>query len=96
VLRRSIAAAALGGLLIGAVAGRLLDPHGAARDRATAVTQVDRSALGADPPVEALQASVAGDEAFLREFEAALVSPQVEPLSALDALTPQPVDAGPY
>jgi hypothetical protein len=93
LIRRWIAAAAVGGLLIGAAAGRLLDPH-RQTFRGGAGT-ADRTGDVAAQPAMQLQTvliSPASDEAFLRDFEAALVAPRVEPLLALDALTPRATD----
>ncbi len=89
-LRRSVAAAAVAGLLVGAVAGRLFDPGrtylGRERQNASRITE-DRTA-----GLEARQATAAADEAFLRDFETAVGAPQVEALRTLDELTPHPVD----
>jgi hydroxymethylpyrimidine/phosphomethylpyrimidine kinase len=38
--------------------------------------------------VDPVMVATSGDEAFLREFDAALGAPRVQPLRALDALTP--------
>lgn len=84
--RRSIAAAALLGLTVGAVAGRLLDRH-ADVPRAGARPA---ASVSADGPTEAMaHAAVTADELFLVELEQALDAPRPAPLSALDALTPQ-------
>jgi hypothetical protein len=89
-VRRSVAAAAIAGVLIGAAAGRLLDPHLARVVRFGA--QAESSVPASGPESMSLQASTAGDEDFLLEFEAALGSQRVEPLQALDELTPVTLD----
>jgi hypothetical protein len=81
VIRRSVAAAAVAGLLIGAAAGRLADSQ---RDF---FQQAAEPGPRPDTLTGSLQVSGA-DEAFLEDFEAALGSPRVEPLLALDELTP--------
>jgi hypothetical protein len=92
LIQRSVAAAALAGLVIGGVAGRLLGP----RHTATQPAMVNQArALSSPVADEPLQVSDAGDEAFLLELEAAIGEPRLEPLSALDALTPQPVATSP-
>lgn len=86
-VRRSVAAAAVAGLVIGGAAGRLFDPH-PARDVAMSRPQV--VALDRTPSVR--PASAVSEELFLGEFEAAVGASRVEPLMALDALTPSPAD----
>jgi hypothetical protein len=86
VVRRSVAAAAVAGLLVGVTAGRLLDPH---RTPVSPAGRGGPEVLGAPALPEILQASAAGDEAFLRDFESAIGAPRVEPLRALEELTPQ-------
>jgi hypothetical protein len=82
---RSVAAAALLGLIVGTLAGRLLDRHAQAPGAA-----VPAAVSAADPDTETMaQAAVTPDEAFLSELDHALASPRPAPLSALDALTPQ-------
>jgi len=91
VARRSIAAAALLGLTVGAVAGRLLDRRAAAPGAAGGPEVVAVSTVTApDPNAETMaHAGVTADEAFLSELDRALASSRPAPLSALDALTPQ-------
>jgi hypothetical protein len=85
VARRSIAAAALLGLTVGGVAGRLLDRHADAPGGPPPA-----AAASAQPGGETMaHAAVTADEVFLSELEQALDSPRPAPLSALDALTPQ-------
>ena len=80
--RRWVAAAALAGLVVGALGGRLVP----------AVHHQSAQARPASPapglPVSA-PASNTSDEAFLVELDAALVSRGATPLTALDALTPE-------
>jgi hypothetical protein len=86
-LRRAVAAAALVGLLVGTLAGRfLLDPHRTIRPvRVTQAPQLG-PAHGATPGI---RTGTAGDEAFLVELDAALISHGPRTLRALDALTPE-------
>lgn len=87
VARRSIAAAALLGLTVGALAGRLLERHAAAPEAVRVPAAVS---VAADPDADTMaHAAVTADEAFLSDLEQALASPRPAPLSALDALTPQ-------
>ena len=92
VVHRWVAAAALAGLIVGAVAGRLLEtPRRPAPSRAVANTHATPDTALAP---QQLQASALAEEAFFRDFEAAAIDgPHVEPLRALDALTPHPADA---
>jgi hypothetical protein len=89
VARRSIAAAALLGLTVGAVAGRLLDRHAdapGAGARPAASVSADRATEATETMAHA---AVTPDELFLSELDHALESPRPAPLSTLDALTPQ-------
>lgn len=86
-MRRSVAAAAVGGLLIGGAAGRLFDPHQPARQVRTADVRGVPAAI-----VPEVRTAALSEETFLGEFEAAIGAPRVEPLMALDALTPRPAD----
>jgi hypothetical protein len=87
--RRYVAAAAVAGLLIGAVAGRFFYlPQ-------QPLTRAARAPIGSAEPTAAVataQVSLVGDEAFLSDFEAALGGPRVAPLQALDAMTPRVAD----
>jgi hypothetical protein len=87
---RPIAAAALTGLIVGTFAGRLLGPADLASRASGSHPPAAIVAPAASPPL--LQASAAAEEAFLRDFEAAVGSPRVEPLRALDELTPHGPD----
>ena len=87
--QRWVAAAAAAGLIVGLAAGQLLD-LGRAIQR-TAVTRRPAPELvqtaQARGPVQ--PATLTGDDAFLYDVEAAITSPRVEALQALDALTPR-------
>lgn len=86
--RRWIAAAAAAGLLVGAFAGRfvtLRHEGRLARSTSPAVTAV--SSPGS-PDALAAPNERAADEAFLVELEVA-ASPRIEPLRAIDAMTPR-------
>ena len=87
VARRWVAAAAVAGLFIGVVAGRLLDPPRWRPTRPGAAMAFS-PALGAKPAPGAAVA-LPNDEAFLVELDAAVFSPRIEPLRTLDALTPR-------
>jgi hypothetical protein len=85
--QRAVAAAASVGLLVGTLAGGLFSPHfSILRPERTARA---RTPVEAPQSVPALQASAVAEERFLREFEAALGGPPVEPLRTLDELTPR-------
>jgi hypothetical protein len=88
-LRRYVAAAAVAGLLVGAVAGRLFEP-GSDWPRREART-ANRVTLERTAPLEARQTLTAAEEAFLRDYETAVGSTRVEALRTLDELTPHPV-----
>ncbi len=83
--RRWVASAAAAGLLIGVVAGRVLLPSGPQlwhqwpESAPSAVTATTSPA----------QAGIDSDEIFLTELDMAAVQPRIEPLRALDALTPR-------
>jgi len=83
--KRSIAAAAVAGIVLGAVAGRLLPARSASAGAPAAVERTAPTRVGAEV-VRA--ANWSADEQFLQDFEAAIVESGVEPLVALDALTP--------
>ncbi len=87
-LRRSVAAA-VAGLLVGAVAGRLFEPRfdWSGREARTA----SRVTLERAAPLEARQTLTAAEEAFLRDYETAVGETRVEALRTLDELTPHPV-----
>jgi hypothetical protein len=84
IVRRSVAAAAVAGLLIGVFAGRLLDPT----RQFFRSSSLDRQASVTRQGVQTVRAAVVSDEDFLLDFEAALGAPRVEALQALDELTP--------
>jgi hypothetical protein len=85
--QRWIAAAAAAGLIVGLGAGELLDFRRSSRLRPlpTAETEsVGQSARGAVQPI-----SLNSDDALLYDAD---LSPRVEALQALDAITPRPRD----
>lgn len=90
VARRWVAAAAVVGLLSGLAAGRFLDGH----ERRTGPGVADRGQRDASQtavaaPVRAVAYDATDDEQFLVELDAALLAPRIEPLRAIDALTPR-------
>jgi hypothetical protein len=92
--RRWIAAAAAAGLLTGIVAGRALDFGNPWRTGSPSQTQTLASSRGRQPVLtSAGTPAPASDERLLGEIEAALVTPGVDELRALDALTPQAREA---
>lgn len=88
--RRWVAAAAVAGLFIGLVAGRLLGPSAlgtsAAGESLTAAPALLASSSAGDV---ALSTVTLTDEALLVEVDAAMVAPRIEPLATLDAITPR-------
>lgn len=91
--KRSIAAAAVVGLVLGAAAGRLLPSR--TSNAAVATRAADRVAPPSIASVDVVRAAWSADEQFFEDFEAALGASRVEPLLALDALTPDlPSDLG--
>jgi hypothetical protein len=88
VARRWIAAAAAAGLLVGAFAGRFVTLRHEGRPAAS--TTATATAISAPGGAVAAPAAAerAADEAFLVELEVA-ASPRIEPLQALDAMTPR-------
>ncbi|MGE3843306.1 MAG: hypothetical protein AB7I50_17180 [Vicinamibacterales bacterium] len=84
--KRSIAAAAVAGVILGAVAGRLLPSRSATT--ASVPATAERAAAPRLGPEVVRAASWSADEQFLQDFEAAIGERRVEPLIALDALTP--------
>jgi hypothetical protein len=91
--RRWIAGAAAAGLLIGLSAGRLFDlPRGAW----WSPSLEEAVGTGTDPVQSASRATFgvpASDEVFLGELDAALAGLGIAELQAIDALTPQIVEA---
>jgi hypothetical protein len=90
--RRWVAAAAVAGLFVGLVAGRLLGPSvlgtssaGESLTAAPALVTVASSSAGE----VALSTVTLTDEALLVEIDAAMVAPRIEPLATLDAITPR-------
>lgn len=91
VARRWVAAAAAAGLLVGIAAGRFLpaqrsissSPRAAAADRLVPATRP----AAAQPRFA--EGRHEADEAFLVDLEMAAASPRIEPLQALDAMTPR-------
>lgn len=92
-LTRWVAAAAAAGLLIGVMAGRLLDTGA---DQIASPAFMARSAKStvippraADRLVPAVSSDVVeGDEVMLREIDLAVQSQRIQALSALDEMTP--------
>jgi hypothetical protein len=90
--RRWVAGAAAAGLLVGVIAGRVLLPAGpqlwhrwsepAPAPATVATTAAPANASAADD----------ADEIFLTELDMAAVQPRIEPLRAIDALTPRSAD----
>ncbi len=92
VARRWVAMAAAIGLLIGVVAGSLVDfrPAGvepARRGSQGAAAQMADARADASRGL-ALQSASFNEEAFLSDIESAASAPRVEELQAIDALTP--------
>jgi hypothetical protein len=90
VARQWVAAAAAAGLLVGIAAGRFLpaqrgtsSARSAAAARLAPATQTTAAPSGVSDPRHDL------DEAFLVDLEMAAASPRIEPLQALDAMTPR-------
>ncbi|MCL4847898.1 MAG: hypothetical protein KJ066_15260 [Acidobacteria bacterium] len=88
--RRWVAAAAVAGLFVGLVAGRLLGPSvlgtsPADESMTAAPTLVASSSTGE----VGLSTMALTDEALLIEVDAAMVAPRIEPLATLDAITPR-------
>lgn len=92
---RWAAAAAVAGLLLGVSAGRVLDrwPYRAPAPASHIVTTVpgaveQRAAAGGTT-------EVVGEEAFLAAISTAPLTPSIEPLHALDAMTPRAAETSP-
>jgi hypothetical protein len=84
VARRWIAAAAAVGLFVGVVAGRLVGPQPVSiLQMVGQVAPLDESGSPRLPDL------AVADEEFLVELETAAFRPQIEPLRALDELTPR-------
>ncbi len=87
---RWVAAAAAAGLLIGVVAGRLLDNGGgtavATQQRARVVAALPATSVVSDSPVSTLGRE--NDEAMLSEIDQAVFNQRIAALSALDQMTP--------
>jgi hypothetical protein len=84
VARRWIAAAAAVGLFVGVVAGRLVGPQ-----PVSILHMVGPHAPAVTSPATGGHDMGFGEEEFLVELEAAAFRPQIEPLRALDELTPR-------
>lgn len=93
--RRWVAAAAVAGLFVGLVAGRVLDPS--ALVRSLAFDQSASTPAFAPAGLADIGLSPAGlaDEALLVEVDAAMHAPRIEPLATLDAMTPRAQDLPP-
>jgi hypothetical protein len=92
VVRRWVAAAAAAGLLVGALAGRFVTLRQEGRLAPVAAPAMATAAPRSQAAPAAAAVTTAddrsGDEAFLVELEVAR-SPRIEPLQALDAMTPR-------
>jgi len=89
-VQRWVAAAAAAGLIVGAVAGRLVTLRQETLPPATDANVAYAQNPRPDAP-DGLAPTPAppNDEAFLVELEVAAASPRIEPLRAIDALTPR-------
>jgi hypothetical protein len=90
-MARWVAAAAAAGLLVGVMAGRLVEfgtdrAVPAAPDVRTARTAMATPRLVSDSPVQAL--SIEHDEILLSEIDQAVYTQRIAALSALDEMTP--------
>ncbi len=93
--RRWIAAAAIGGLLVGIFSGRIITQHRAAEETSAAAAPqlhlysgaARRAPAGAILLPAELRSS-GRDEILLEEIESAVAQPRVRELSAIDAITP--------
>lgn len=84
--RRWVAAAAIGGLVVGIFSGRLLTHRASTTTaRQAPLTAISRPVAGAIVPAD-LRPGV--DEVLLAEVDAALSRPPISELSAIDAITP--------
>jgi hypothetical protein len=89
---RWVAAAAAAGLIVGVVTGRFLPNRaGAPAPRSASVATQPAPARALATP-RAGEHGVEPEEAFLVDLEMAAASPRIEPLQALDAMTPRMSD----
>lgn len=87
--RQWVAMAAAAGLIIGLAAGLTVNMHPFGADFAQRNPATQTVSQRPNAANRAAQDPAQSDEAFLSELESALVSPRVEELQALDALTPR-------
>jgi hypothetical protein len=92
--RRWVAAAAVVGLLVGMAAGRFIDDNPLKRQLARSSVRAPVSPIaqpGSELPLDAGETNETkgSDEAFLVELDVAAATPRIEPLLALDAMTPR-------
>jgi hypothetical protein len=80
-------------LLVGAAAGHFVDGRPewpfTARSVKARLAAAGRSSEVRRPPSDVLRESHGSDEAFLVELDARALTPHIEPLRALDAMTPR-------
>jgi len=89
-VRRWAAAAAAAGLIVGAVAGRLVTLRQGTLPSAIGANAAHTQNPPPDgPDVPGPAPAPPNDEAFLVELEVAAASPRIEPLRAIDAMTPR-------
>ena len=87
--RQWVAMAAAAGLIIGLGAGLTVNMHPFGADFARRGPAIQTASQRPNPAGRTVQEPGLSDEAFLSELESALLSPRVEELQALDALTPR-------
>jgi hypothetical protein len=95
VARRSVAAAAVIGLLVGMAAGRFIDgrPVPSTLVRVTPTSHPAGVPGGTPPRPVGRMADLHDDERLLFELDVAAATPRIEPLRAIDAMTPRIGDA---
>lgn len=86
--RRWIAAAAIGGLIVGVFSGRLITHRTDGETSTPSQAYATAARRSAARPVLVPADLRTGDEVLLEEVESALSRPRVHELSAIDAITP--------